>query len=96
MNSLAYDNEAQFRIIANKFNEAVEVILELSEKVKKLEEIVNNLPVNYPNDKKKQSFFNMKTYSYFIVTIIFIIGIFTFPIDLRLVKMIIMDIISSI
>ena len=33
LNSLVYDNEAQFRIIANKFNEAVEVILELSEKV---------------------------------------------------------------
>ena len=31
------ENEAQFLILANKFNEAVEVILELSEKVEKLE-----------------------------------------------------------
>ena len=31
------DNEAQFLMLANKFNEAVEVILELSEKVEKLE-----------------------------------------------------------
>jgi len=96
LNSIVYDNEAQFRIIANKFNEAVEVILELSEKVKKLEEIVNNLPLNHLNDKKKQSYLNIKTYGYIIVTIIFIVGIFTFPIDLSLIKLIILDIISSI
>jgi len=96
LSSSVHDNEAQFRIIANKFNEAVEVILELSEKVKKLEEIVNNLPVNYLKDKKSQSFFNIKTYSYIIVTFVFLIGIFTFPIDLSLVKLIIIDIISSI
>ena len=95
-NTLVHDNEAQFRIIANKFNEAVEVILELSDKVKKLEETVNNLPVNYLNDKKSKSFLNIKTYGYLIVTIIFIIGLFTFPIDLSLAKLIIVDIISSI
>ena len=55
-NNLVNDNEAQFRIIANKFNEAVEVILELSEKVKKLEGIVNNLPVNYVKNKKTNRF----------------------------------------
>ena len=96
LNSIVYDNEAQFRIIANKFNEAVEVILELSEKVKKLEEIVHNLPVNYSSDKKKQSSLNIKTYGYIIVTIVFMVGIFTFPIDLSLVKLIILDIISSV
>ena len=31
------DNDAQFLMLANKFNEAVEVILELSHKVEKLE-----------------------------------------------------------
>ena len=96
LNNLAIDNEAQFRIIANKFNEAVEVILELSEKVKKLEGIVNSLPVNYAKDNKRQSFYNIKTYAYIILTILFVIGMFTFPIDLTLVKLIIMDIISSI
>ena len=96
LNSLSYDNEAQFRIIANKFNEAVEVILELSEKVKKLEETVNNLPVDYINYKKKQSFLNIKTYGYIIVTVTLVMGIYTFPIDLSLVKIIIIDIISSI
>ena len=96
LNNLAIDNEAQFRIIANKFNEAVEVILELSEKVKKLEGIVNNLPLNYVKDNKRQSFYNFKTYAYILLTILFVTGMFTFPIDLSLVKLIIMDIISSI
>ena len=93
-NIIANDNEAQFRIIANKFNEAVEVILELSEKVKKLEKIVNNSTVNFVKDNKRQSIFNIKTYAYIIVTILFIIGIFTFPIDLSLFKVILIDIIS--
>ena len=96
LNNLANDNEAQFRIIANKFNEAVEVILELSDKVKRLEGIVNNLPLNNVKDNKRQSFYNIKTYAYIILTILFVIGMFTFPIDLSLVKLIIMDIISSI
>ena len=34
--NLNNDNEAQFRLLANKFNESVEVILELSEKVNNL------------------------------------------------------------
>ena len=59
LKSLTYDNEAQFRIIANKFNEAVEVILELYEKVKKLEENVNSLPVNSDEDKRKYFFLNI-------------------------------------
>ena len=96
LNNLANDNEAQFRIIANKFNEAVEVILELSDKVKRLEGIVNNLPLNYVKDNKRQSFYNIKTYAYIILSILFVIVMFTFPIDLSLAKLIIMDIISSI
>ena len=96
LNKLANDNEAQFRIIANKFNEAVEVILELSDKVKRLEGIVNNLPLNYVKDNKRQSFYNIKTYAYIILSILFVIVMFTFPIDLSLAKLIIMDIISSI
>ena len=45
LDNLPYDNEAQFRMIAKKFNEAVEVILELSDKVKNLEETINSLSV---------------------------------------------------
>ena len=97
LKSLVYDNEAQFRIIANKFNEAVEVILELSEKVKKLEEIVNGFSVKSDEDKKKKFFFlNIKTFVYIIVTTIIILTFSFFPIDISLIRLIIADIISSI
>ena len=97
LKSLVYDNEAQFRIIANKFNEAVEVILELSEKVKKLEEIVNGFPFKSSEDKKKKYFFlNIKTFVYIIVTSIIIVAFSFFPIDISLIRLIIADIISSI
>ena len=43
------DNEAQFLMLANKFNEAVEVILELSQKVENLE---RNFDRNSPKTKK--------------------------------------------
>ena len=95
--SLVYDNEAQFRIIANKFNEAVEVILELSEKVKKLEEIVNGFPVKSDEDKKKKYFFlNTKTFVYIIITTLLIVAFLFFPIDISIIRLIITDVISSI
>ena len=97
LKSLAYDNEAQFRIIANKFNEAVEVILELSEKVKKLEEIVNGFPVKSDEDKKKKYFFlNSKTFFYIIITTLLIVAFLLFPIDISIIRLIIADVISSI
>ena len=97
LKSLVYGNEAQFRIIANKFNEAVEVILELSEKVKKLEEIVNGFPVKPDEDKKKKYFFlNIKTFVYIILTTLLIVAFSFFSIDISLIRLIIADVISSI
>ena len=96
LESLVYDNEAQFRIIANKFNEAVEVILELSEKVKKLEEIVNNFPIKSDESKKKYFFLNIKTFVYIIITTLIIVAFSFFPIDISLIRLIIADVISSI
>ena len=36
---MSNENDAKFLMLANKFNEAVEVILELSQKIEKLEDI---------------------------------------------------------
>ena len=66
--NLSYDNEAQFRMIAKKFNEAVEVILELSDKVKTLEETINSLSVKSSKNKKRYSLFNLKTYVFITIT----------------------------
>ena len=96
LKSLSHNNEAQFRIIANKFNEAVEVILELSEKVKKLEEIIHTFPIKSNKDKKKYFFLNIKTFVYIIITILLIVAFSIFPIDISLIKLIIADVISFI
>ena len=94
--NLPYDNEAQFRMIAKKFNEAVEVILELSDKVKNLEETIKSLSVKSSKNKKNYTFFNLKTYVFITITTLIILVFFTFPINLTLIKLIITDVISSI
>ena len=89
------DNEAQFKLLANKFNESVEVILELSEKVNNLE----NLIYNQPKNKKARNllfFFNLKFIS--IVISIFIVGyvFLLMPIDTSVINQILNDIFSAI
>ena len=96
LDNSVYGNEAQFRIIAKKFNEAVEVILELSDKVKTLEETVHSLSLKSTKDKKSYFFFNFKTFVLIILTTFILLGLFTFPIDLNLINLIITDVISSI
>ena len=93
--NLNNDNEAQFRLLANKFNESVEVILELSEKVNNLE----NLIYNQPKNKKSRNllfFFNLKLIS--IVISVFIVGyvFLLIPMDTSAINQILNDIFSAI
>ena len=93
---LVNDNEAQFRMIAIKFNEAVEVILQLSEKVKKLEENFNDLSVKSGTNKKSHTFLAIKSYVLILLVIFITFSILKAPIDLSYIKLIIKDIMSSI
>lgn len=89
-------NEVQFRILATKFNEAVEVILELSDKVSKLEKTVYK---THSQSKKENSYFNfINMKMIFIVMLIsfLTLGMLYFPIDLSKFKLILNEIISSI
>lgn len=88
---ISYD--AQFRLLANKFNEAVEVILELSDKVKNLEKAV------YLKDKKiiKHSKIpNLKIIVFIMLILLFVLGINYLPINLSILKLILSDISSLI
>ena len=90
------DNDAQFLMLANKFNEAVEVILELSHKVEKLERnaIQNkNIPKNKVNSS---SFFNFKILVFILLIPIIVLGFFTLPFDFLMIKSVIFDILSSL
>ena len=90
-----YDNEAQFRLLANKFNESVEVILELSEKVNNLENLIYNQPKNQKT-RNLLFFFNLKLIS--IVISIFIVGyvFLLMPMDTSAINQILNDIFSAI
>ena len=88
---ISYD--AQFRLLANKFNEAVEVILELSDKVKNLEKAV------YLNDKKiskNSKIPNLKIIVFIMLILLFVLGINYLPINLSIFKLILSDISSLI
>ncbi len=90
------DNEAQFLMLANKFNEAVEVILELSEKVEKLERnAVQNLHQK-ENKFKRPSYFNFKMFVFLLLISIIGISFFTIPVDLSILDKIIEEILSSL
>ena len=70
------DNDAQFLMLANKFNEAVEVILELSEKVEKLERNVSQNSHKPKNNLKRSTFFNFRIFFFLLLIPMIIIGFF--------------------
>ena len=90
------DNEAKFLMLANKFNEAVEVILELSHKVEKLEKNVSQNFNKRKISKGRSSFFNFKIFVFLLLIPIIILGFFTLPFDFSLIKSIIIDILSAL
>ncbi len=90
------DNEAQFLMLANKFNEAVEVILELSHKVEKLEKSAIQNSNKKKNSEVLLSFFNFRIFVFLLLIPIIILGFFTLPYDFSLIKSIIIDIISAL
>ena len=96
INNTVNDNYAQFLMLANKFNEAVEVILELSHKVEKLERDVSQNKNMQKNKVYNSSFFNFKFLIFLLLIPISIIGFFTLPFDFLLIKSIIIDILSSL
>ena len=90
------DNEAKFLMLANKFNEAVEVILELSHKVEKLEKNVSQNFNKRKISEGRSSFFNFKIFIFLLLIPIIILGFFTLPFDFALIKSIIIDILSAL
>ena len=94
--SSSNNNEAQFLILANKFNEAVEVILELSDKVEKLEKNARKNSLKTNNIKTNSSFFNLKTFIFLSIISILVLVFFTIPFDFSLLKLIMIDVMSKI
>ena len=86
--------DAQFKLLANKFNEAVEVILELSDRVKQLEKTVC-----YKDKRSKnisRTLPELKLVTFIILIMLFISGIIYLPFDSTILKLILSDISSLI
>ena len=96
INKSVNNNEAQFLMLANKFNEAVEVILELSHKVEKLEKNASQKSNKQTKNVNKSSFFNIKLFVFLLLIPIMVLGFFTLPFDISSMKSIIIDILSTI
>ena len=83
-------------MLANKFNQAVEVILELSDKVEKLEKKTNFNSYKSERIKISLPFFNSKIFIFLLIIPIIVLGFFTLPFDFSLIKLIIIDVFSNI
>ena len=79
--------DEQFKLLANKFNEAIEVILELSESVNKLESIIYSKKERFNDKKYSNNRYKLK----FFILIIFITTISLYiiflPIDLNSINL---------
>ena len=88
LNKVAKTNEKAFDLLANKFNESVEVILELTQRVEKLE-TVTKLQSMQESVKKTEVKSNSKGLKFFIF-LLFVAGIsyffYKFDIDLSIIK----------
>ena len=96
INKTVNNNEAQFLMLANKFNEAVEVILELSHKVEKLERNASQKSYKQTKNVNSSSFFNIKIFVFLLLIPIMVLGFFTLPFDISSIKSIIIDILLTI
>ena len=96
INKTVNNNDAQFLMLANKFNEAVEVILELSYKVEKLERNASQKSYKQTKNVNSSSFFNIKIFVFLLLIPIMVLGFFTLPFDTSSIKSIIIDILSKI
>ena len=96
INKTVNNNEAQFLMLANKFNEAVEVILELSYKVEELERNASQKSYKQTKNVNSSSFFNIKIFVFLLLIPIMVLGFFTLPFDISSMKSIIIDILSTI
>ena len=90
------NNEAQFLMLANKFNEAVEVILELSHKVEKLEKNAVQNAYKQKNSKGSSSFLKFKIFVFLLLIPTIILGFFTLPFDFSTIEAIINDILLAL
>ncbi len=98
LNKVAKTNEKAFNLLANKFNDSVEVVLELTQRVEKLETITK-LQSMQENTKKPQQKTSQKGLKFFIFLLL-VSGIsyflYKFKVDISILKEISKDFLAII
>ena len=98
INKVSNTNEKAFNLLANKFNESVEVILELTQRVEKLE-TVTKLQAMQESTKKNPERTSYKGFKFFIF-LLFTAGIsyfiYKYKVDLSVLKEISKDFLSIV
>ena len=78
-----YNYDAQFKLLANKFNEAVEVILELTESVTKLEKVVHAEEENTKNISYVKNSYKFYFIFSFALAILILFSISYLPVNVK-------------
>ena len=79
--------DEQFKLLANKFNEAIEVILELSESVNKLENIIYSKKERFNKNNFSNNRYKLKFVIFFIFITSISIYVIFLPIDLTSINL---------
>ena len=88
--------DSQFILLANKFNEAVEVILELSDRLENLEKSVYLKNRKTKKISKYSQFPSLKVIVFIVLTSFFALGIIYLPFNFLMLNLILSDISSLI
>ena len=84
--------DSQFTLLANKFNEAVEVILELSDRLENLEKSISLQDKKTKKIIKYSQFPSLKFIIFIVLTSFFALGIIYLPFNFIMLKSILSDI----
>ena len=88
--------DSQFILLANKFNEAVEVILELSDRLENLEKSISLQDKKTKKIIKYSQFPSLKFIIFIVLTSFFALGVIYLPFNFIMLKLILSDISSLI
>ena len=95
-NQLNNSYDAQFRILANKFNEILDVISDISSTVEKLEKVTYSKEKEYKVVRNKLNWFKLKPTAFILLIGLFGLAFFYLSTYLETLNIIIQDILSLV
>ena len=95
-NQLNNSYDAQFRILANKFNEILDVISDISSTVEKLEKVIYSKEKEYKVVRSKLNWFKLKPTAFILLIGLFGLAFFYLSTYLETLNIIIQDILSLV